>query len=182
MNLNSTLEFHNHKNPILTDGIFFVNLKMKNLDSWLEAYGKSHQNKTNKLIHWICVPAIFFSILALLSFIEIPILEEFLPPEISNFATVFIFFALLFYIRLSVKMAIGIALFTLLCYKGIFYLNSTDYKLWISLDVFIIAWIAQFIGHKIEGEKPSFLKDIQFLLIGPAWLISFIYNKLGIKY
>jgi uncharacterized membrane protein YGL010W len=79
-------------------------------------------------------------------------------------------------------MAIGIALFTLLCYKGIFLLNTTDYKLWISIDIFVISWIVQFIGHKIEGAKPSFLKDIQFLLIGPAWLISFIYNKLGIKY
>ena len=155
---------------------------MKSIDRWLQEYGKSHQNKTNKWIHWICVPAIFFSIVSLFSCIKIPILESVLPANISNLATIFIFFALLFYIRLSVTMAIGIALFTLLCYKGIFYLNSTDYKLWISLDVFIIAWIAQFIGHKIEGEKPSFLKDIQFLLIGPAWLISFIYTKLGIKY
>ncbi len=181
MNLNSTLEYPNLKNPILIDGIFFVNLKMKNLESWLEAYGKSHQNKTNKLIHWICVPAIFFSILALLSFIEIPLLERILPLEVSNLATVFIFFALLFYIRLSVKMSIGIALFTFVCYKGIFLLNTTDYKLWLSLDIFIIAWTVQFIGHKIEGAKPSFFEDIKFLLIGPAWLLSFIYQKLGVK-
>ena len=51
-----------------------------------------------------------------------------------------------------------------------------------SLIIFVIAWIGQFIGHKIEGKKPSFFEDIQFLLIGPAWLLSFIYNKLGIKY
>jgi len=56
-----------------------------------------------------------------------------------------------------------------------------DYALWkISLSIFIIAWIGQFIGHKIEGMKPSFLKDIQFLLIGPAWLLSFIYKKFNI--
>ena len=162
-------------------GFFFVILKMGNLESWLEAYSKSNQNKTNKIIHWICVPAIFFSILSLLSFIKIPLLERFLTPEISNFASLFIFFALLFYIRLSVKMAIGITLFTLLCYKGIFFLNTTDYKLSISLDIFVLSWIIQFIGHKIEGAKPSFFEDIKFLLIGPAWLLSFIYQKLGIK-
>lgn len=78
-------------------------------------------------------------------------------------------------------MAIGIALFTLLCYKGVLLLNETEYKLWISLAIFIVAWIVQFIGHKIEGAKPSFLEDIKFLLIGPAWLLSFIYQKLGIK-
>ena len=50
------------------------------------------------------------------------------------------------------------------------------------ITVFILAWIGQFIGHKIEGKKPSFFEDIQFLLIGPAWLLSFIYKKLGIKF
>ena len=49
------------------------------------------------------------------------------------------------------------------------------------LLTFIVAWIGQFIGHKIEGKKPAFFKDLQFLLIGPVWLLSFIYNKLNIK-
>ena len=48
--------------------------------------------------------------------------------------------------------------------------------------MFFLAWILQFIGHKIEGKKPSFIKDIQFLLIGPAWLLGFIYKKIGIKF
>jgi len=52
----------------------------------------------------------------------------------------------------------------------------------VSLGIFVIAWIGQFIGHKIEGKKPSFLEDLQFLLIGPAWLLHFIYKKLGIVY
>ena len=46
----------------------------------------------------------------------------------------------------------------------------------------MLAWIGQFIGHKIEGEKPSFFEDLQFLLIGPAWLLGAIYQKLGIRY
>ena len=61
-------------------------------------------------------------------------------------------------------------------------LNQTGLKLEISLSLFLIAWIGQFIGHKIEGAKPSFFDDIKFLLIGPAWLIAFIYQKIGIKY
>lgn len=56
-------------------------------------------------------------------------------------------------------------------------------KSWmIYLALFIITWILQFVGHKIEGKKPSFLKDLQFLLIGPIWLLSFILKKLGIRY
>ena len=155
---------------------------MKPLQTWLDQYGKSHQNKTNKLFHWFCVPPIFFSILALFSLIEIPILNQYVPSAIANFAFIFSFFAMLFYIRLSIPMALGILAFTLLCFQGIFWLNHTNYTFEISISIFIVAWIGQFIGHKIEGAKPSFIDDIKFLLIGPAWLISFIYNKIGIKY
>ena len=42
--------------------------------------------------------------------------------------------------------------------------------------VFVLAWIGQFIGHLIEGKRPSFFKDLQFLLIGPAWLMAFVYR------
>ena len=52
----------------------------------------------------------------------------------------------------------------------------------IYLSIFVITWIFQFIGHKIEGKKPSFLKDLQFLLIGPIWLLHFILKKIGIPY
>jgi len=51
-----------------------------------------------------------------------------------------------------------------------------------SMVLFVLAWIGQFIGHKIEGKKPSFLEDLQFLMIGPAWLIGYIYKKLKIRY
>ncbi len=42
--------------------------------------------------------------------------------------------------------------------------------------VFVLAWIGQFVGHRIEGRKPSFLEDVKFLLVGPAWLLSFVYR------
>ena len=50
------------------------------------------------------------------------------------------------------------------------------------LALFVVGCIFQFVGHKIEGKKPSFFEDIQYLMIGPAWLLSFIYNRLGIRY
>jgi uncharacterized membrane protein YGL010W len=67
---------------------------------------------------------------------------------------------------------------------GNYYLAKADIApLWlISILIFAVAWIGQFIGHNIEGKKPSFLKDLQFLLIGPMWLLSFIYKKLNIAY
>jgi uncharacterized membrane protein YGL010W len=75
-------------------------------------------------------------------------------------------------------------LFSALCLGLANYLALTfpGMLAYISLAVFVVAWIVQFYGHKIEGKKPSFLKDVQFLMIGPAWLMHFIYKKIGIGY
>jgi len=60
-------------------------------------------------------------------------------------------------------------------------LAAAGYTAWIVAAVlFVAAWVGQFWGHKVEGKKPSFFKDVQFLLIGPAWLLSFIYKRVGI--
>ena len=81
-------------------------------------------------------------------------------------------------------MFIGMSIIGVLLVLGVLALEKyLSYPLWeTSLIIFIVSWIGQFIGHKIEGKKPSFFQDIQFLLIGPLWLLSFVYNKIGIKY
>lgn len=153
---------------------------MKTLEQWFEEYAVSHQNPKNKAIHYICVPAIFFSVVGLLMSIPSSILNAIFQlnqPLIENWAVVVLLFVLLFYLRLSVAMAIKIAVFSLLCLVLNFYIGQFV-PLWIfSLSVFGIAWIGQFYGHNIEGKKPSFLKDIQFLMIGPAWVVHNLFSK-----
>ena len=159
---------------------------MKSIHLWFSEYGVSHQHPTNKLIHWICVPLIFFSVIALLASVPAAWLKELFPLNAQpyiHYGTIVLFLGLLFYIRLSPRMAVGILLFSLLCLQGVVWIQNSGLSLWAtSLFIFVAAWIGQFIGHKIEGEKPSFFKDLQFLLIGPAWLMSFIYRKLNIPY
>ena len=94
--------------------------------------------------------------------------------------------AVFFYIRLSLSITFGMLLISVIT---LFFINELEFLfpnnmhlLYLYISIFILSWIGQFIGHKIEGKKPSFFEDIQFLLIGPAWLLSFIYKKLGIKY
>ncbi len=175
---------------------------MKNIQDWFSEYGESHQNKTNKLIHWICIPLIFWSIIALLSLIPDTLLNVFNNPFINDlihWGTFVIILGLLFYLRLSISIFLGMLVFSILVlldvyltvylfdahkYWGLFKSLEMDgdlFLLILSIIVFIGSWILQFIGHKIEGKKPSFLKDIQFLLIGPAWLLGFIYKKNNIK-
>jgi len=148
---------------------------MKNIQQWLDEYAVSHQNATNKLIHWICVPSIFFSLVCLLN--EVHLYQG------LSLAHLVLVGAMLFYFRISWKIAVGLLLFYVVCIWGSMQLQNLEISAWkIAIAIFTIAWIGQFIGHKIEGKKPSFLDDMQFLLIGPAWLLSFIYKKLHINY
>lgn len=142
----------------------------------LAEYGQSHQNKTNQLIHKICVPAIMLSLLGLLWSIPVPVSI----PQYINYASVFGAICLVYYCLLSVKyfflMLPTLALM-------LFILNWIDTSVGnlvlISGGTFIVSWILQFIGHKIEGKKPSFLKDLLFLLIGPLWVYKSIFNLKG---
>jgi len=151
---------------------------MKTLQQWFDEYEVSHQNPTNKAIHFICVPAIYFSIIGLLLCIPTGFLSKISPihePLIDNWAVVAMFFVLFFYSRLSLLMAIKISFFSAICI-AINYVIGFQYSLWkVSLIIFLLAWTGQFYGHQLEGKKPSFLKDIQFLLIGPAWVIETIF-------
>lgn len=152
---------------------------MKTLDQWFDDYAVSHQNPVNKKIHYICVPAIFFSILGLLMCIPNEIITNTFrlnSPLIENWAAVVLAFLLLFYIRLSVVMAIKIAIFAFLCLFANFYIGQYLNLMLFSVAVFAAAWIGQFYGHHIEGKKPSFINDLQFLLIGPAWVIDNLFK------
>ena len=152
---------------------------MRKIDALLSEYGESHKNATNKTIHWICVPAIFFSITGLLYCVKLPFPVFGIT---ANLAMIALTLITVYYISLSKTLWIGLLLFAVFClWLCNLVEQSNILPLWLfSVIVFVVAWIGQFYGHKIEGKKPSFLKDIQFLLIGPAWLMSFIYKKLGI--
>lgn len=152
---------------------------MNNVNEWNEEYAKYHKNKTNKIIHWICIPLIMFSLLGLLSLMTL-----FTYNSVAISALwFFIIFAIGYYIKLSKSLALGMSIVSICFIYFIELINQNfiNQKFEIFLGIFIISWIGQFIGHKIEGKKPAFVKDLQFLLIGPLWLLSYIYEKLDIK-
>jgi uncharacterized membrane protein YGL010W len=156
---------------------------MKSIETLISTYGESHMNATNKLIHWVCVPAIMFSLFTLLY--AIPFMVE--RTWYANWGMLVLVFAWLYYLRLSFAMFMGFVIIGLLMMWGINVMfefsgyHAGRLALW-GLIIFVVAWIGQFIGHKIEGKKPSFLEDVQYLLIGPAWLLHFIFRKVGIGY
>ncbi|MGB1257371.1 MAG: DUF962 domain-containing protein [Thiolinea sp.] len=128
---------------------------MKTLEQWLDAYSESHQNITNKQIHNICVPVIFFVVVALLW-------------KLGFFLFVLVAAgAIGFYYLLGKQAAVAGAAMI----GGSLVLQWIFGFGWITLLVlFGLAWAGQFYGHKIEGQKPSFFDDLKFLLIGPLWV------------
>jgi uncharacterized membrane protein YGL010W len=156
---------------------------MRSIDSLLVEYGESHQNLINKIIHWIAVPSILWTIIALLWSIPFPF-ETGIEAVPVNWATILLALAQVYWFRLSLSLGLGLLLVnTMLIQFTVLAPQLSSWPLWqLALIVFIGAWILQFIGHAIEGKRPSFFKDLQFLLIGPAWLLAYIYRSLGIRY
>ena len=156
---------------------------MAALSALLAEYGESHQNPTNKLVHWVCVPLIMFSLLGLLWSVPVPAAIRNVSPWL-NWGTLVMALALLYYVRLSGRLALGMVLVWVAMAAGLRVVAGTAaLPLWtICLLIFALAWVGQFWGHKMEGKKPSFLKDLQFLLIGPLWLLHFVYRSLGWEY
>ena len=141
---------------------------MRNVENLFERYGESHRDPVNKAIHWVCVPLITWSVLAAL-WAWSPVA-----------AYVAIALALAFYVWLSPALAIGmLGVIAAMVYPLRLLGNHV---LFVAGSVFVLAWIGQFIGHVVEGRKPSFLEDVKFLLIGPVWLLGFVYRRVGLAY
>lgn len=155
---------------------------MKTVHQWFAEYGVSHQNPTNKLIHWFAVPVIYFTVFGLLW--QIPMPFSLFAEQQITWPLLLAMPALAFYFSLSFAIGVGMTLFTALVVMLIrWYEQNFSLDIWlVSLLMFVVMWVFQFIGHKIEGKKPSFFQDLQFLLIGPAWLMGFILKKLKINY
>lgn len=140
---------------------------MRTLDQWLDDYADSHQDPVNKAFHWVCVPLITFSLLGMLWTLHPAVMLA------------FIGVALAFYFSLSWRVAVVMAALSVLV---IAVLTQLQQVFWPSLIIFVLAWVGQFIGHHVEGKKPSFFKDVQFLLVGPVWCLTFLYRRMGWRY
>jgi len=149
---------------------------MKTVQEWLDDYSVSHKNPRNKALHWLCVPPIVLSVVGFLRPLQ-------LGDAWLNVAMLALVLTLAYYAVLSWRLALGMvpvfAVMYLLCDAS--FRNLGKVHLPLMAAVFVLAWIGQFIGHQIEGKKPSFFKDIQFLMIGPLWLLADLYRRLDLS-
>jgi uncharacterized membrane protein YGL010W len=134
---------------------------MQKLSEYIHQYSEAHLNPTNIKIHNICVPAIMWSFLVLCA--QVQIFNK------INLATVAILLASFYYLKFkNVNLLFIIVSLSAISVNTSYYIPHAG---WVAVGVFVVAWLGQFYGHKVEGKKPSFLKDLQYLLIGPVWVI-----------
>ncbi len=154
---------------------------MRTIHDWFGSYSADHANRTNRAIHWACVPVILWCVIAAMWVIPVP-------PMIGRagfWAFIAMFCAFLFYYRLSRAIGLGMAAVFIVCgliAEGALRALGAQHLLWLAITLFVIAWIGQFAGHIIEGKRPSFFTDIAYLLIGPAWLTGKLMRRAGIQY
>jgi uncharacterized membrane protein YGL010W len=153
---------------------------MRTMQDWLDSYSNDHQNPTNRLFHWLCVPPIVWSVIALLWTIPVPA-ALFRPGTVAVAVMVLAFYWYWKHSRrLAIALLIAFALLGLLT-NLLYYRLGAASLCWLAIGVFVVAWIGQFIGHQFEGRRPSFLTDLSYLLIGPAWLMAKLLRGLGFK-
>lgn len=152
---------------------------MRNFTQWMDEYGVSHKNPTNQMIHKICVPLIMLTVIGFLWSIPTPGIFATVP--YLNWATLFTLSCLAFYLSLNFMMFVGMLVQAVIMFWICIKLEQMGILLTFSAVVFVLSWMAQFYGHKIEGKKPSFMQDLVFLLIGPLWVMRFFYKKIGMN-
>ncbi len=141
---------------------------MRRVDQLLAHYGESHQQPVNELIHFIAIPLIMLSLLGMMFALH---------PWV---AYVFMAASMVYYLRLSLVFLGAMVLWTAILLALVHAMGERALPM--SLVIFVGAWILQFVGHKLEGKKPSFFEDIQYLWVGPLFVLSKLFGKLGIRW
>ena len=144
-------------------------LAARPIDILLARYAESHRHPLNETIHVVCIPAIVFSLLGLLWAMH-PVV-----------VLLTVAGALAYYFTLSRPFALGMGAMAAIM-LGLLSVIPDGMVLPASIGIFVLAWVGQFIGHHIEGKKPSFFEDLRFLLIGPLFVLGLLYRRMRIDW
>lgn len=147
-----------------------ADLPERKVDALLHHYGLSHVHPTNEVIHFVAIPAIMLSLTGLMFALH------------PALALVFFGASMVYYARLSWRFTGCMLLVSSVLLAMVDALDARGVLVPVSVLVFVVAWIFQFIGHRIEGKKPSFFEDIQYLWVGPLFVLSKLFLRLGVRW
>jgi uncharacterized membrane protein YGL010W len=160
----------------------------RKIDVYFDRLDASHQNPTNRLLHWFFVPVMVLGLLGMawaLPFPHIGFIGKY--SGFFNWASFVIAFAMYYYLKLS----------PLLSYFALFLLFGLSYGVMqlelyekaggpplalVSVIVLFAGLAGQYIGGKIEDKEQSFNDDTKLLAITPLWVLYSLTKKFGLRY
>jgi len=155
---------------------------MSETDIWLTRYESHHNNLTWPWVYWASVPMVVVGTVGALW--NLPIPEEFY--EISpllNWGSVFLMAAAVYYFIISLSLAIGLLPFVVGVASLQVWLEQSDFSPpKVAAGLMAAGIIGLWLGHRNENGLRALVEDLQTIMIGPAWLLSVIYRRIGIPF
>ena len=147
-----------------------MDIPQRKVDTLLQHYGLSHTHPVNEVIHFVAIPAIMLSLNGLMFAVH------------PALVLLLIAGSLVYYARLSWPFTLCMLLLSSLMLALVDAMDAAGVLVQSSVGIFVVAWIFQIIGHYLEGKKPSFFEDLQFLLVGPLFVLSKAFERLGVRW
>ena len=147
-----------------------MDIPQRKVDTLLQHYGLSHTHPVNEVIHFVAIPAIMLSLNGLLFAVH------------PALVLLLIAASLVYYARLSWPFTLCMLLLSSVMLALVDAMDAAGVLVQASVGIFVLAWIFQFIGHHLEGKKPSFFEDLQYLLVGPLFVLSKAFERLGVRW
>ena len=147
-----------------------LDIPQRKVDALLQHYGLSHTHPVNEVIHFVAIPAIMLSLNGLLFAVH------------PALVLLLIAGSLVYYARLSWPFTLCMLLLSSVMLALVDAMDAAGVLVQASVGIFVLAWIFQFIGHHLEGKKPSFFEDLQYLLVGPLFVLSKAFERLGVRW
>jgi hypothetical protein len=154
---------------------------MISADTWLEAYGRGPARLDAGLLIWVCVPLSVFGLTGLLWSLPVP--EIFSDAAVLNWGTIFLMATVVYYFIVSINLAFGALPFIVLDVAVVSWLDNLEPSLWpVSAAMLLSAAAVQLVAERLRGRSISLIRDLQYLMLGPLWLLAAVYRRLGIPY
>jgi len=155
---------------------------MSETDNWLLRYEQNHSNLTNPWVYWMAVPMVVVGTVGLLWYLPVPAEFQEISP-LLNWGSAFLIAATVYYFIISLSLAIGMLPFMLGLATLQLWLTASEYPaLGVSTGLLVAGTVGLWLGRRGTGSFRAVLQDLQFMMIGPAWLLSVIYRRFGIPY
>jgi uncharacterized membrane protein YGL010W len=152
------------------------------VDEWADQFGRLRASAPSALSAWLGIPIVITALIGLLWAIPVPdILTDASP--VINAATLFIMASFVYYCILSIPLAIGGLLFLISAAIPSAWLDQTEQPLWpVAAGVFVIAFAWQLTETRRATGRLLVLRNLQYVMLGPIWLLRGLYRRAGLRY